>query len=251
MILKTPLADKTVKLHLVQLQNTSILEQLRLEEALLRADDNNWCLINSGCPKAIVMGISGKVDQMLNYDLLKQHPIPVIRRFSGGGTVVIDPSTIFITWICNAVDSAVPCCPTKLHEWSASFYQASFPSLKMHLRENDYVIGDRKFGGNAQYLCKGRWLHHSSLLWDYHPDNMEYLQIPPKMPNYREKRQHDDFLCRINNYFPNIADFNRNLVKKLSECFHVNEVSQKSLAEVLLRPHRKVTQLLEIATYNH
>ncbi len=46
--------------HLLQLQNMPILEQLRLEEALLRADDRNWILINRGSPPAIVMGISGK-----------------------------------------------------------------------------------------------------------------------------------------------------------------------------------------------
>ena len=36
-----------------------ILEQLQLEEALFRADQRNWCLLNSGSPPAIVMGISG------------------------------------------------------------------------------------------------------------------------------------------------------------------------------------------------
>ena len=49
---------KAVKL--LRLQNFPILRQLLLEEALLRADSSNWCIINDGTSvPAIVMGISG------------------------------------------------------------------------------------------------------------------------------------------------------------------------------------------------
>eukprot|EP00968_Pinguiococcus_pyrenoidosus_P003776 scaffold251_cov230-Pinguiococcus_pyrenoidosus.AAC.7 len=34
------------------------------------------------------------------------------------------------------------------------------------LVENDYVVGDRKFGGNAQSITSGRWLHHTSFLFE-------------------------------------------------------------------------------------
>ena len=46
--------------RLLRLRQVPILQQLRLEEALLRADDSNWCILNDGSPTpAIVMGISG------------------------------------------------------------------------------------------------------------------------------------------------------------------------------------------------
>lgn len=50
----------------------------------------------------------------------------------------------------------------------------------------DYVYGDRKFGGNAQAITGKRWLHHTSLLWDYDPANMALLKHPSKAPEYRE-----------------------------------------------------------------
>jgi lipoate-protein ligase A len=50
----------------------------------------------------------------------------------------------------------------------------------------DYVYGEHKFGGNAQSITKGRWVHHTSLLWDFHPPNMELLKFPPKSPHYRQ-----------------------------------------------------------------
>ena len=49
--------------HVVRMRGVPILQQLRLEEALLRTDDRNWCLINDGgpndLPPSVVMGISG------------------------------------------------------------------------------------------------------------------------------------------------------------------------------------------------
>ena len=45
------------------------------------------------------------------------------------------------------------------------------------LRENDYVLGAHKIGGNAQSIVKGRWVHHTSFLWDFDPAKMRYLQV--------------------------------------------------------------------------
>jgi len=47
-------------MKLVRLKGMSILEQLHLEERLLRTSSDNWCLINDGTTSpAIVMGLSG------------------------------------------------------------------------------------------------------------------------------------------------------------------------------------------------
>jgi len=50
--------------RVLRLAGMPILQQLRLEEALLRADAGNWFLLNDGTPEpAVVMGISGCVQQ--------------------------------------------------------------------------------------------------------------------------------------------------------------------------------------------
>ena len=86
-------------LHCIFLKNTPIFEQLRLEEALLRTDERNFCIVNHGSPKAVVMGISGQPDRLLNIPKICSENIPVIQRFSGGGTVMIDENTLFVTFI--------------------------------------------------------------------------------------------------------------------------------------------------------
>ena len=51
----------------------------------------------------IVMGLSGKVDKLINVEKAKELNLPVIKRFSGGGTVVVDNSTFCLTFILNKV----------------------------------------------------------------------------------------------------------------------------------------------------
>ncbi len=231
-----------IPLSLVISENVPIFEQLQLEEALLRADQRNWCLINIGTPPAIVMGISGKPEVLIDAHTFNELPIPLIRRFSGGGTVIVDGHTVFVTWIFNAETIDVACCPQKIHRWTEKFYQQALPTLDMQLVENDYVMAGRKFGGNAQYLCKGRWLHHSSLLWDYDPAMMQYLLMPPKVPSYRQGRQHDDFLCRLRDHIPEKSLVVQQIQQSIRECFLVHDVNKEELQKIKCLPHRQATQ---------
>ncbi|PNX77271.1 lipoate-protein ligase A-like protein [Trifolium pratense] len=118
--------------------------------------------------------------------VLRDH-IPIIRRFTGGGTVIVDNGTIFVTLICNkdAVPNVQPF-PRPIMSWSGLLYSKVFEGIAdFQLRENDYAFGDRKFGGNAQSITKNRWIHHTSFLWDYEVKNMSYLKLPAKAPKYR------------------------------------------------------------------
>ena len=57
-----------------------------------------------------------------------------------------------------------------------------------HFLHADYCFGDVKFGGNAQAITKQRFLHHTSLLWDYQDGRMKLLKHPAKIPDYRAVR---------------------------------------------------------------
>ncbi len=230
-------------LHFVHLQNVPILEQLRWEEALLRADDRNWCLINHGSPPAIVMGISGQLKELINPQLLQNSPIPVIRRFSGGGTVVIDEETLFVTFIFNKEAIAIPPFPEQIMRWTEQFYRPLFHPHPFYLQENDYVMGKKKFGGNAQSITKLRWLHHSSFLYNFRSCLMDYLQIPAKAPVYRQQRSHDEFLCCLRDYWPCMQNFKEDLIRQLTNRFELQEISPEELKRLADLPHRKATKV--------
>lgn len=168
------------------------------------------------------MGISGQPENLLNVELVKRDNIPVIRRFSGGGTVIVDEETLFVTFIFSKGSLDIAPFPESIMRWSADLYASSWQIPGFFLRENDYVIGDKKCGGNAQYIKKDRWLHHTSFLWDYKPGNMEYLQLPMKRPKYREDRSHQEFLCCLKNYqFDSLRDLSSDLVSELVKRFYI------------------------------
>lgn len=232
-----------MNLHVVQLENIPILEQLQWEEALLRADQRNWCLINHGSPPAIVMGISGQPDQLIEQERLQITPLPIIRRFSGGGTVVVDKHTFFVTFIFNTSALPVAAFPAPIMQWTAQVYQPLFHFLPFKLHENDYVLGEKKFGGNAQSITKDRWLHHSSMLYDYDPVLMNCLKIPSKAPLYRKQRSHEDFVCCLRPYWPTLNHLKKDLVKCLTNQFTVNFMCLEELQKIASLPHRKATRV--------
>jgi lipoate---protein ligase len=236
-------------LHILKLAHIPILQQLQWEEALLRVDSRNWCILNRGSPPAIVMGISGQAQQLIQLKKLQQAPIPLIRRFSGGGTVVVDENTLFVTFICQKADLAhsVSPFPRPLMQWTAELYRPLFSNHPFQLQENDYVLGERKWGGNAQSITKERWLHHSSLLWDYHSDNMDYLLLPPKMPVYRQGRTHTDFICCLKDYWPNSDLFLSQLLEQLRKQFTLIEGKIEEVEQATVVSHRKATHQLNTA----
>jgi len=182
---------------------------------------------NSNC--IIIMGIGGKPTKLLNLNEVRNDGVKVVKRFSGGGTVVLDHSSLWTTFIGRTNHfSHVDPFPRNIMEWSATdVFGPAFASLRRHvmkhhkqhdgiddipvipefcLRENDYVLGKHKMGGNAQAIVRGAWLHHTSFLWDYNNEHMGYLTLPDNRPNYRKDRTHDDFLVKLKSYYGNHSD---------------------------------------------
>ena len=221
-----------------------------------------------------------------------------LKRFSGGGTVVLDYNSIWTTVIGRRDDLVDPHFPRPIMEYTANRIfgptferlaakqtakantmssSAKDKSLKLtmildtkscgienngrmvtlprhnvqstgkttedelvatpifRLRENDYVLGERKMGGNAQSIGKTGWLHHTSFLWDYHAENMEYLTLPAKRPDYRGDRHHRDFLVKLTEVYPALtkADFFAALAETCEEEFRVERVTLSQAMQIV------------------
>lgn len=127
-------------------------------------------------------------------------------------------------------------------EWTAGMYGPVFDRLRttqtepFQLRENDYVFGPLKFGGNAQSIVKDRWLHHTSFLWDFQRPNMDYLTLPERRPEYRQDRSHGSFLTRLKEHTlqQDRAALFRELEVELGRHFHVHAADEAQVrAEVI------------------
>lgn len=220
-------------LSVVDVSCLTLLEQLHLEERLLRSCDSNYCLLRfGGLEPTIVMGISGK-EELINKTVYKAAPIPIIRRYSGGGTVVLDADSILISLICDADREEIAPYPEAIMRWSESLYRPLFGE-HFRLRENDYVFGDRKFGGNAQYISKKRFVHHTSFLWNYQPRLMDYLTLPAKRPAYRESRMHADFLCTLAPIFVSMEAFKEQFLAELGRRYTLTTASTQTSLQARL-----------------
>ena len=247
---RTGMAVSRPLVKLLRLRRHSVYEQLRLEEALLRASGSNWCLLNDGAAQpAVVMGISGKAQELLHVEQVKRRNLQVIRRFSGGGTVVVDENTVFSTFVFNQheVDGVDPF-PNHIMDWTGALYKQVFPAHTQYkLRENDYVFGHKKIGGNAQSIIKDRWLHHTSFLWDYHPENMALLRQPHKQPKYRNQRAHTEFLTRINEHLNCRLTFMENVAKSLQQMgYDVVESTLEEAQSLLSHKRFHSTKLIDL-----
>ncbi len=212
-----------MKINLLILENKPILEQLKIEEGLLRTNHQNWMIINIGSPDAIVMGLSSKPDEWVDLLLAKKASIPIIQRFSGGGTVFVDQETLFTSFIINKDAVAIEAFPRPILNWTMEFYKKALGIENLQLRENDYTIGNLKVGGNAQYLTKNRWLHHTTFLHDFKVENMNFLLHPKRQPEYRKNRPHKDFITTL---APHVGkkEFVTKIVQQLRSEFEVHTV---------------------------
>lgn len=227
---------------LLHTKGLPIQRQLELEEAFLRLDDRPLIFINEGTSTpAIVMGISQKPELVV-----EKTTLPLIRRFSGGGTVVVDENTLFVTFIGNSDALKVPHNPQGVGEWTATIYKSLFHPLPFSYFENDYRLGDKKIGGNAQYFRQKRFLHHTSFLYDWHPDRMLSLKMPPKMPAYRKERPHESFLTPLKHHYSSMEALTSSLITELNSFFRLSPVGLEELERLQLQPHRKSVQIIKV-----
>ena len=219
-------------INVVRTKGMPILKQLHLEEVLLRRTPQNWLILNKHMPGlSIVLGFSGKVRELVDVGKVhtSEEEVELIRRYTGGGTVIVDERTIFTSFIMNAAD--VPTCkpfPRDIMSWSRSVFAPVFDGLPSQavfdLRENDYILNNVKIGGNAQTIIKDRWVHHTSFLWDFLPSNMQYLLMPKKQPEYRLNRSHEEFLDKIMRHIETPEDFEERLLQAVGTVYEVQEV---------------------------
>jgi lipoate-protein ligase A len=202
----------------------SLFDQLCLEEALLRADTRNWLVVRGGVPPCIVMGISGDLHSLVDVDAARAAGVPIARRFSGGGTVVVDEGTAFVSFISErGAAHGAPAFPRELMAWSASLYARVFPALVrggggFALREHDYALGDAKVGGNAQALSRERFVHHTSFLWDARAERLDLLRLPPQRPAWRADRAHAHFVGRLREHgVPSVDALGEAVVARVRE----------------------------------
>ena len=184
---------------------TTPAENLALDEVLLQqvdADPSNGILRTwEPTNHFVVLGRSNQVEAELNEQECRRQGIPIYRRASGGGAVVVGPGCLAYALILplnpELRASGVVTATQAVMEVIASSLCPVVPGVTV-CGTSDLVVNNRKFSGNSQRWLKNAFLHHGTILYDYELPRIEHLlKLPARQPEYRLHRPHADFVANL------------------------------------------------------
>ena len=196
----------------------SVEENLALDEALLELAHEG--LATATCVRTwmatepvVVLGSSSRVDEEIDLQVCETAGVRVVRRPSGGATVVLGPGCLMWSVItphpegvpsieaihasmleplAAAINDALP--PTAPHTgWRVARRGTSDLAVRV-----DRGMHERKFSGNALRVRRHGVLYHGTLLDRFDLDLVgRVLRHPPREPDYRSRRSHGEFLVNL------------------------------------------------------
>jgi lipoate---protein ligase len=187
----------------------SVEEQLALDEALL--DEayagrltlpvvRTWMAATT----TVVVGSSSRIDDEVDRAACAAAGVPILRRPSGGLTVVLGPGCLMWTVVAPLPTDPPPTIP-RLHAaildpLAAALVAAGRPVVRRG--SSDLAVsgadGERKVSGNALRVRRAAVLYHGTLLDAFDLELVSrLLRHPPREPGYRAGRSHGSFLANL------------------------------------------------------
>jgi lipoate-protein ligase A len=150
----------------------------------------------------VVLGYGNHVGAEVNRDFCQRHDIPVLRRCSGGGTVLQGPGCLNYSLFLPLASSPSLQSISGTNDFVLERHQRALQALLRAPVEKsgftDLTIGGLKFCGNAQRRKKNFLLFHGSFLLNADISLMQKaLPLPSHQPEYRASRSHADFLMNL------------------------------------------------------
>jgi lipoate-protein ligase A len=181
----------------------ALADNLALDEALLleaEAHPGGAVLrIWEWSQYAIVLGAACRLAEDLDEEACLAGGVPILRRSSGGGTVLLGPGCLIYSLVLHYE-----------HETALTEIQTSYRYILGRIGEglgiegvqqagiSDLVLAGRKFSGNAQQRKRNHLLHHGTILYAFDLSQVSrYLRLPVRQPEYRAGREHGEFLRNV------------------------------------------------------
>lgn len=181
-------------------------ENLAIDEAFLKLVDKGEyhegiCRVWESMTHFVVLGLSKRIEDDVHLDTCKRDGIPILKRCSGGGTVLQGPGCFnygFVLPINQHRDLTGIGTTTS---YILSKVQKRLEPVVSKTEQkgiSDLVIDNIKFSGNAQRRLKNAILFHGTILYDFDLGLVsKYLKEPPIQPDYRKKRHHHQFIRNV------------------------------------------------------
>lgn len=184
---------------------------LALDEALLdRAEaagpQAEFLRVWESLMPMVVVGRSSRVGQEVNQQACSDRGIPVLRRSSGGAAIVAGPGCLMYAVVLSYELRPQLRDIRQAHEFVlgrlAESLRPHVPSARAG-GTSDLVMGDkgsavRKFSGNSLRAKRTHFVYHGTLLYEFNlPLIATCLRMPPRQPDYRQSRNHADFVTNL------------------------------------------------------
>lgn len=181
-------------------------ENLALDEALLNhaeAAPGFAALRMYEAPAPfVVVGYGNAIPAEVNVAACDAAGIPVLRRCSGGGTVVLGPGCLAYALVLPLAGRPELATITGANRWIMRRHAAALTRLLGRPvtveGHTDLATGGRKFSGNAQRRRRAALLFHGTVLCRFDLGLVtRLLRHPTVEPAYREGRPHESFLANL------------------------------------------------------
>lgn len=197
-------------MKLLDLTLATPAENLACDEALL-----DWCEAGSDeevlrfweSPEYfVVVGYANKVATEVNVAACEAGGIPILRRCSGGGTVVQGPGCLNYALVLRIKADG----PTRnistanrfIMERNRAAMESAIANRQSPILvqgHTDLTVDGLKFSGNSQRRRRTFLLFHGTFLLNVNLRLIgDLLRMPSQQPDYRRSRSHSEFVTNLN-----------------------------------------------------
>jgi lipoate-protein ligase A len=176
-------------------------ENLALDEALLlRAEggEGGEVLRVWEWPQlAVILGAGCRLTDEVDETACRANSVPILRRASGGGTVLLGPGCLLYSLVLDAERTPELAGIRSSYAFILGRMAETFDNAEP-AGISDLASEGRKFSGNAQQRKRRFLLHHGTLLYAFDRERVaRYLPPPSRQPEYRAGRDHAAFLRNL------------------------------------------------------
>lgn len=164
--------------------------------------------------KFIVLGRSDNIDNSVIVENAQKLNLRIIKRPSGGHSVVLTPKTIVVSMVFKYNKQR----PVDIFLIANRLIISCLELLGVENVNqkgiSDICIGDRKIVGSSIYKKPDKYFYHAVINYAQNTDIFEQLlKHPSTEPSYRQGRSHKDFVTSLveNNFKYSIDEFINNL----------------------------------------
>lgn len=179
-------------------------ENLALDEALLDA-------VEAGAPEVlrtwespdpvVVVGRASRLALEVDETACQQARVPILRRTSGGAAIVAGPGCLMYALVLRRSQHPPLASLAGTHPYVLERLCQALDPLAQGVRRrgiSDLALGPLKFSGNSLRVRRHALLYHGTLLYDFPLQHISsFLRMPPRQPDYRQQRSHDEFLTNL------------------------------------------------------